>query len=54
MNLIAPVARSMFIRNHALVMAQGGAGLAQLLRSSLVGQETIDLMAEAIPPRAIV
>lgn len=52
MNLIAPVARSMFIRNHALVMAQGGAGLARLLRSSLVGQETLDLMAGTVPPKA--
>lgn len=54
MNLIAPVARSMFIRNHALVMEQGGEGLARLLRSPLVSQENIDLMAEAVPPRAIV
>jgi hypothetical protein len=52
MNLIAPVARSMFIRNHARVMAQGGAGLARLLRSSLVGQETLDLMAKTVPPKA--
>lgn len=52
MNLIAPVARSMFIRNHARVMAQGGAGLARLLRSSLVGQETFDLMAKTVPPKA--
>ena len=52
MNLIAPVARSMFIRNHARVMAQGGAGLARLLRSSLVGQETLDLMARTVPPKA--
>ncbi len=54
MNLIAPVARSMFIRNHALVMEQGGKGLARLLRSPLVSQENIDLMAESVPPRAIV
>ena len=52
MNLTAPVARSMFIRNHALVMAQGGKGLARLLRSPLVGQETIDLMAQSVPPQA--
>jgi uncharacterized membrane protein YagU involved in acid resistance len=52
MNLIAPVARSMFIHNHARVMAQGGEGLARLLRSSLVGQETLDLMAETVPPKA--
>lgn len=50
MNLIAPVARSMFIRNHALVMARGGEGLARLLKSSLVGQENIDLMAVGTAP----
>lgn len=54
MNLIAPVARSMFIRNHARVMVQGGEGLARLLRSSMMGQETIDLMAETVPPRAAI
>jgi len=52
MNLIAPLARSMFIRNHARVMAQGGEGLARLLGSPLVSQEHIDLMAATIPPRA--
>ena len=31
MNLVAPLARSMFIHNHALIMAQGGEGLARLL-----------------------
>jgi len=50
MNLSAPVARSMFIRNHVLVMEQGGEGLARLLRSPLVGQENIDLMTENVPP----
>lgn len=51
MNLIAPLARSMFIRNHALIMAQGGASLAHLLRAPLVSQENIDLMAKTTPPR---
>ena len=50
MNLIAPVARPMFIRNHALVMEQGGRGLARLLRASLLGQENIDLMAATAAP----
>lgn len=50
MNLIAPVARPLFIRNHALVMERGGEGLARLLSSPLVSQENIDLMAET-PPR---
>jgi hypothetical protein len=47
MNLIAPVARSMFIRNHGIIMRQGAEGLARLLGAPLVGQESIDLMAEA-------
>jgi hypothetical protein len=51
MNLIAPLARPVFIRNHAQVMTQGGTGLARLLGASLVGQENIDLMAETPPPR---
>lgn len=51
MNLTAPVARSMFIRNHGLLMAQGGEGLARRLGSPLVGQETIDLMAATPLPR---
>ena len=51
MNLIAPFARSMFIRNHGIVMRQGAEGLAHLLGSPLVGQENIDLMTETLPPR---
>lgn len=51
MNLIAPVARSIFIRNHALVMEQGGAGLARLLRAPLVSQETTDLLTDTDLPR---
>lgn len=51
MNLIAPFARSMFIRNHARVMTQGGQGLANRLGSDLVSQETIDLMAQADPTK---
>ena len=50
MNLIAPIARSMFIRNHMLVMAQGGEGLACLLGSPLLSQENIDLLAESEAP----
>ncbi len=46
MNLIAPLARSMFIRNHGIVMRQGAEGLARLLGATLVSQENIDLMAE--------
>jgi hypothetical protein len=52
MNLIAPLARSMFIRNHARVMKQGGEGLARLLGSPLVGLEHIDLMVKTDAPSA--
>lgn len=50
MNLTAPVARPIFTRNHALVMEQGGEGLARLLGAPLVGQKTIDLLADAAVP----
>ena len=50
MNLIAPFARSMFIRNHGIVMQHGAEGLARLLGSPLVGQENIDLMTRATRP----
>jgi hypothetical protein len=46
MNLIAPFARPIFIRNHGMLMQQGAEGLSQLLGASLVGQESIDLMAD--------
>ena len=45
MNFIAPLARPMFIGNHALLMGQGGEGLARMLHASLLTQKTIDLMA---------
>ena len=50
MNLVAPVARSIFIRNHAQIMEQGGKALARLLKAPLAGQENIDLMAVAVTP----
>ncbi len=49
MNVLALLARSIFIRNHARLMAQGGEGLARLLDSPLIGQESIDLMATDVP-----
>jgi len=52
MNIVAPLARSMFIRNHTLVMTQGGEGLARLLKSSRLRQENIDLMTEGVQPEA--
>lgn len=51
MNLVAPVARSIFIRNHEQIMSQGGKALAQLLSAPLAGQETTDLMAISVAPR---
>ena len=53
MNLAAPLARSIFIRNHTLVMTQGGEGLARLLASSGLRQENIDLMAQRDQPVAM-
>lgn len=54
MNLIAPIARSIFVRNHALVMEQGGQGLARLLEAPLLSQETVDLLAANAAPAPIV
>jgi hypothetical protein len=48
MNLMAPMVRPLFIRNHNLVMAQGGDGLARLLKSPPVDQENIDLTKKGI------
>ncbi|MDZ4254814.1 MAG: SRPBCC family protein [Sulfuritalea sp.] len=48
MNLVAPVARTIFVRNHAQIMVQGGKALAKRLRARLVGQENTDLMAPAV------
>lgn len=45
MNLVAPLARAIFIRNHAQIMEQGGKALAKRLKAPLLGQENIDLMA---------
>ena len=46
MNLITPVARPIFIRNHATLMQQGAEGLARLLGSTLVGHKNIDLTSK--------
>ena len=48
MNLVAPVAHAIFIRNHAQIMEQGGKALARLLKAPLVGQQNTDLMAVAV------
>jgi hypothetical protein len=49
MNLLSPVARSLFISNHDFVMRQGAEGLAARLEAPLLSQMTIDLMSR--PPR---
>jgi len=51
MNLIAPIARPIFVRNHTQLMAQGATGLARLLGAPLVGQENVDLMAASTPTK---
>lgn len=45
MNLLAPIARPFFARNHEAVMANGGKALAKLLNARLVHQEYIELDA---------
>lgn len=52
MKLIAPLARPAFIRNHALIMAQGGAGLAKRLQAPLLEKCTVDLLTDAVSPMA--
>lgn len=47
MNLLAPIARPMFIRNHFRIMTQGGDGLARRLGARLVAQRHIDLTADS-------
>jgi len=53
MNLLAPLARPIFIRNHVRIMAQGGEGMARRLGTTLASQENIDLTAENGAPKAI-
>ena len=48
MNLVAPLARAIFIRNHAQIMEQGGKALARLLKAPPARQENTDLMAPAV------
>ncbi len=47
MNLLAPLIRAVFVRNHARLMAQGAAGLARRLNCGAISQTNIDLMAAA-------
>lgn len=44
MNLIAPIARTVFIRNHMIIMEQGGEALARLLNGRLLSCESVNLM----------
>lgn len=48
MNVMAPMVRPLFIRNHNLVMAQGGDGLARLLQVPPVDQKNIDLTKSGV------
>lgn len=52
MNLAAPLARPIFVRNHTRLMDQGGVGLARLLGAPLVSRENIDLRATSAPSTA--
>ena len=52
MNLVAPLARSLFIHNHNQIMEQGGKALGRRLKAPLIEQEHIDLMATALDPGA--
>lgn len=52
MNLVAPLARPIFILNHKQIMEQGGKSLARLLDAPRVAQEHVDLMAKTIAPKA--
>ncbi len=47
MNLVAPLARSIFILNHKQIMEQGGKALGRLLNAPRVEQQHADLMAKA-------
>lgn len=51
MNLSAPFARSIFVRNHVQIMEQGGKGLARRLGVPVPSQENIDLTADAVLPK---
>jgi hypothetical protein len=47
MNLVAPLARSIFILNHKQIMEQGGKALGRLVKAPRVAQRHVDLMAKA-------
>ncbi len=49
MNLLAPLIRGVFIRNHTMLMEQGALGLAALLKTGEIEQTDIDLTASAQP-----
>ncbi len=50
MNLSAPLARPVFIRNHIQLMEQGGKGLARRLGVPVPSQENVELMADRAAP----
>ena len=45
MNLVAPFARTLFIRNHGRQMQQDAESLARMLGAPLLSQENINLKA---------
>ena len=51
MNLIAPLARPLFIYQHEQIMARGAKGLARLLERPLLSQKSFDLMAKTAQKR---
>lgn len=53
MNLSAPFARPIFVRNHVQIMEQGGIGLARRLGAPVTRQENIDRTADALVPKVV-
>lgn len=51
MNLLAPLARPLFARNHEAVMKNGGIALAKHLNARLTHQEYLELDANSAPPK---
>lgn len=48
MNLLAPLARPLFVRNHAAVMRNGGRALAKYLNANLLSNEHFDQSTDAL------
>lgn len=52
MNLLAPIARPFFARNHDAVMSNGGKSLARHLKAQLLQQDSIELDPRSPIPAA--